>query len=170
MEFLSNYHKISGAATEWDMQEEIDQFLKEHLFTKFDGRRHITLPKIVLREFRVPEVCRISDHVVLLNNNRVINLECKKDDIGGVIHQAKDHLRWCDYSIIVVPPDGRYFSNSDKLVCIKHGIGVWYWFRGLGVFEFILPMFNITKDKVLRSCIIERVKKAGETSGQNSSR
>lgn len=162
MEFLNNYHKISHAASEWDMQSEIDSILKSHCYTKFDGRRHIVLPKIVLREFRVPEVNRISDHVILLDNKRVINIECKKDDLGGVIHQAKDHLKWCDYSVIVVPPDGRYIANSYKSDCIRNGIGMWYWFRGIGIFEFILPSYNKTSDKVLRECIIKRIKLAGE--------
>lgn len=153
----------NGGTSENDMQEQVDKILKQHKIEDFArdpvyGWKKIEIPKIVLREFRVPEVGRISDHVLLINNRRVINFECKLDDIGGVIRQAKDHLRWCDYSIIIMPPDSRYVANSYKQELIEKGIGLFYWFKDLGLYEFILPKFNRNKDRDLRRKIIQRIK------------
>lgn len=159
MELLNNYHKISSGASEETMQEQVDKFLQGYKFVKITDQFPFKkeLPKIVLREFRVPEVGRISDHVVLLNKRRVVNLECKLDDIGGVIRQAEDHLAWCDYSIVIMPPDGRYLANSYKTELIRKGIGLWYWFKGIGIFEFILPSYNRKKDSQKRETIIKRI-------------
>jgi len=157
MELLNNWNRITKGVTEWEMQEQVDAFLREYKFQHWNGEWYTELPKIVLREFRVPEVNRISDHVVLLNKRRVVNFECKLDDIGVVIKQAKDHLRWCDYSIIVIPPDRRYIANSYKLDCIRSGIGLYYWFKDIGMFEFMLPDFNRKKDMELRGKIIKRI-------------
>lgn len=157
MKLLNVNTRITKAATEYEMQEQVDLFLKSHKFNKFDGYRYTELPKIVLREFRVPEVGRISDHVLLLDNKRVINVECKKEAIDCVIHQAVDHLRWCDYSIIVVPPDLPYITKQHLKKIMDNGIGLFYWFNGIGLFEFILPDYNRKSDKVLRKLIIERI-------------
>lgn len=163
MKILNNYRSISLGATEDYMQEQVDLFLKSYKFEKWDPSsgnygEYIELPKVILREFRVPEVRRISDHVLLINNRRVINIECKLDDIGGVINQAKDHLAWADYSVICLPSDGRYVPNCYKEEILKEGLGLWYWFKDIGIFEFILPKFNRNKDKKIRKEIITRVK------------
>lgn len=158
MEILNNWHKVSDIASEYDMQVQVDEFLNKHQFRNIgvDGWWR-DLPKIVLREFRVPEIGRISDHVLLINNRRVVNIECKLDDIAGVICQAQDHLKWCDYSIICMPPDGRYIPTKYIKEIIEKGIGLWYWFKDIGIFEFINPKFNRNKDKELRKKIISRV-------------
>lgn len=155
---LNNYNKVTKYASEYEMQEQIDLFLKQQTFRKWNGWQYEELPKIVLREFRIPEVGRISDHTLLINDRRVVNLECKLNDIGCVIRQAKDHLQWCDYSIIIIPPDSTYIANEYKYDCMKHGIGLWYWFNGIGIYEFILPSYNRNKDKNLRAKVIERMK------------
>ena len=157
MNLLNYYNKITNNASEYEMQEQIDKFLKEQKFRKWNGWQYEELPKVVIREFRVPEVGRISDHVLLINNRRVVNFECKLDDVGTVIRQAKDHLKWCDYSVIIMPPDSRYIANNYKAECIREGIGLYYWFKDIGLFEFILPDFNRKKDLKLRSEIIGRV-------------
>ncbi len=163
MNLLNNYHKVTPRnVSEYDMQKQVDSFLKEYEFRKWDGWNYQNLPKIVLREFSVPEVCRISDHVLLIAGKRVINLECKLQDIGCVIKQAKDHLNWCDYSIIIIPPDYNYVANSYKLECIQHGIGLWYWFNEVGVYEFILPAFNKNSNKIVREQVIKRIVRTDE--------
>lgn len=139
------------------MQESIDGFLKSCKFYNYVDVYKVEVPTIVLREFSVPEVNRRSDHILLINRRRVVNIECKLDDITTVIKQAKDHLRWCDYSIICLPPDGLYVSNSYKKQILDEGIGLWYWFKNIGVFEFILPAYNRKKDLELRKKIINRV-------------
>jgi len=156
------YNKITYSASEYEMQKQIDEMLRQHKIEDIKrvpgyGWERVELPKIVLREFRVPEVGRISDHIMLINNRRAINFECKLDDIGGVINQAKDHLKWADYSIIVMPPDSSYVANDYKIEIINSGLGLFYWFKDLGLYEFILPKFNRNKDKELRKKIINRI-------------
>ncbi len=140
-----------------EMQEQVDNFLKQQKYVKWDGYSRINLNKIILREFRVPEIGRISDHVMLIGNNRVINVECKLDNIGGVIKQAEDHLQWCDYSVICLSVDSNYIANSYKIKIIEKGIGLWYLVKDIGVFEFILPAFNRKKNLELRKKIIDRI-------------
>ncbi len=160
MQILNNWHKISDIASECEMQEQIDTFLREQSFKKMDQitGRFFEVPKITIREFRVPEVGRISDHVLLIDGKRAVNIECKLDDVEKVIQQAEDHLLWCDYSIICMPPDGKYIPTKYIAEIIQKGIGLWYWFRDIGVHEFINPRFNRKKDKDLRLKIITRIK------------
>jgi hypothetical protein len=77
-----------------------------------------------------------------------------------VIKQAEDHLKWADYSIIIMPPDSNYIANSYKSEIIEKGLGLFYWFKDLGLYEFILPRYNRNKDKELRKKIINRIKES----------
>jgi hypothetical protein len=157
---LNKNYKISEDMTEDDMQIQVDGFLKEQKFTKWcpaaGGYYYIDLQTIVLRELRIPEIGRISDHVLCIDKKRIVNIECKLYDIDKVIHQAKDHLRWCDYSVVCVTPH-IYITNENFLEIIGKGIGLWYWFNNIGVFEFIMPKFNRRKNKELREKILNKI-------------
>lgn len=161
MRILNN--NISDGASEALMQEQVDKFLQDqnyYVWNSLGGSgfgEHKKLPKIVLREVRIPVVGRISDHVLLINKRKAVNIECKLGDYNGVIRQAEDHLRWCDYSIICVPADHQYMANHYKTELMNKGIGLWFWFRDYGIFEFIYPKFNIKKDKDLRKKAINRI-------------
>jgi len=157
MELLNNYRNITTNISEEEMQNQVDIFLKKQVFRKWDGYHYKELPKIVLREFSIPEIGRRSDHILVINNKRIVNIECKLKNINKVIKQAKDHLEWCDYSVIIMPPDLGYLANHHITECIKNKIGLWYWFDHLGVFEFILPAFNSKKNHQLRQQILGRI-------------
>jgi hypothetical protein len=157
---LNNYNSITGTATEWDMQNEVEIILKENKYAEYKyPMPTIIHTGIIVREVRIPEVHRISDHILYLpySNPKIINIECKLDAIGCVIEQATDHLKWCDYSIIILPPDRGYLANKYKTEIIEKGLGLFYWFRGIGIYEFILPKYNRNKSKELRLEIIKRV-------------
>ena len=124
-----------------------------------DGNKN-KRPVIILREIHNPDVSRISDHVMLINNRTTINIECKLDDIGGVIKQAKSHLKWCDYSIICMPPDRTYIPSYYFANIIELGIGFWWWFNEAGLYEMIKPKFNRKKIKIFRERAIGRIKVA----------
>lgn len=158
MEIFNNWHNITKHASEDDMQMQVDAFLKQYPFYYFDEFFYKKeREKIVLREFQIREIGRISDHVLLLDKRRVINIECKLYNISEVIVQAESHLEWCDYSIICLPPDTKYVANKYKEEILKKGLGLFYWFKDLGIFEFILPRFNRNKNNDLRRRIIERI-------------
>lgn len=163
MEILNSLNITQGVA-EFVMQEQVDKFLQSHDFKKWNPTggpyglgEYEKVHTICLREVRIPEVGRISDNVLLINKRRVVNIECKLSDYGGVIRQAEDHLRWCDYSVICLPADGVYMANYYKTELITKGIGLWYWFRDIGIFEFILPKFNRKKNLEIRKEVINRI-------------
>ena len=155
---LLNNNDITRYASEYLMQGEVDEFLRKQKYQKVENMWYwVDVPHVTLREFRIPEINRISDHVMVIGRAKAVNLECKLTDIEGAIMQAKDHLRWCDYSIIIMPPDV-YIANKYKLELMELGIGLFYWFKGIGVFEFIYPKFNRNKDKDLKSAVVNRIK------------
>lgn len=157
MEIINNWQNITKYASEGDMQMQVDAFLKKHPFYRWTGHGREERKKIVLREFPIREIGRVSDHILLLDRKRVINIECKLHNTEEVIHQAADHLEWCDYSVICLPPDAKYVPNYHKMEILKKGLGLFYWFKDLGIFEFILPKFNRNKNPDLRKKIIERI-------------
>jgi len=53
----------------------------------------------------VLEVGRVSDLIVMCGSRRLINIEFKLKNYSCVFQQAKDHLKWCDYSYICIPFD-----------------------------------------------------------------
>ncbi len=109
----------------------------------------------LLREFRVPECHRISDIVVHFSKRKMMNVECKIQDIKGVINQAMDHLLWADYSIICMPHD-TYIANSYRIKLINEGIGLLIWVKDQCLIEAIYPAHNKSVNKHMRSKIYQR--------------
>ena len=54
-------------------------------------------------QIRVPEIGRVSDLIVHCGDSRLINIEFKLTHYTHVLQQAKDHLKWADYSYICMP-------------------------------------------------------------------
>lgn len=76
-------------------------------------------------QIRIPEVRRVSDLVVKCEKSRLINIEFKLSDYACVMRQAKDHLRWADYSYICAPINSlEIFPQSFVLELIERGIGL----------------------------------------------
>lgn len=107
------------------------------------------------REFRVPECGRISD-VVIKAGGRIINIECKLTDVGGVVAQAKDHLKWVDYSLVCLPAE-LYIANHHKSKMIEAGIGLLLFKQPGILIEAIYPKWNSQKDWELRKVLEKRL-------------
>ena len=64
--------------------------------------------------------------------------------------------------LYVIPPDSNYVAPKYIQEAIEGGIGIWYLFKNIGVFEFVYPKFNRNKNKELRAKIIRRIKSKNE--------
>lgn len=160
MQVLNNYNCLEGLQSELIMQEEVDAVLKKQKYYKIDKYYPYTrteIPFQTLREFQVPEIGRISDHVIYFNKKKIVNIECKLIDVTAVIRQAEDHLRWADYSIICLPADQMMYGPEYITKCIRLGIGIFFWFRGIGLFEFVYPKYNRNKNPKIRESVLKRL-------------
>lgn len=133
--FNTGFHK---PYSEYDMQIEVAEFLKNKKF--IDTNYDPVFPN-VLREFRIPEIGRISDIIVYMSKRKIFNIECKLDDVSGVLKQAKDHLIWANYSIICLPFN-TYVPPHYQKVMIEHGIGLILYIPGHGLVEAINCQYN----------------------------
>lgn len=150
-----------GYFSEYQMQEDVEKWIKEKRFfrtsSSYPYRSEVEIK--VFREFRIPEIGRISDHIVYFSNRKIINIECKLVDMDGVIKQAVDHLRWADYSIICFPLDNLYVPQKYIKTILDKGLGLIYYKQDFGLFQFINPKHNKNVDKELRLKINERISK-----------
>lgn len=137
-------HDNISRYTEDEMQGRVAELLAAHFNV------------LCVREFRVPECGRISDIALIHNPRRIINVECKLTNIGEVVHQAKDHLKWADYSLVCLP-DETYIPNYHKTIMVKEGIGLLIYKKPDVLIEAIYPAYNRKKDKELRKCIEKRL-------------
>jgi hypothetical protein len=163
--FQIKSNSISGYS-EREMQEDV---YKQILDTKYYYQKpHPTIsshyitssskPEFVCMEFRIPEIGRISDIILKLTPRKIINIECKLSDIPGVIKQAKDHLKWADYSYILVP-DNVYISPKYIKDCIDLKIGILFYNVVRSDFsEVIKAGHNKMKDKDIRKAVNWRLK------------
>jgi len=137
----------------------VERWVKEKRFfktnTTYPYRTDVEIK--IFREFRIPEIGRISDHVIYFSDKKIINIECKLADIEGVIHQATDHLRWADYSMVCIPLDNLYIPIKYIKMIIDRGIGLIYYKQDFGLFQFINPKHNKNIDKDLRVKINNRL-------------
>ncbi len=117
---LFNYTNSYSDITELEIQKSVMKYLIEYEY--YDKRGG----KDIFSEVYIPEVRRISDIILWFNKKTLINIECKKFDVGGVILQAKSHLRWADYSYACMPSNA-YISNDHRLDMINSGIGLLIW-------------------------------------------
>lgn len=158
-EILTNI-KDWGYFTEDEMQKEVDLYLKEIKFYRQGIRSHRwyreELHPHFFREVRVPEVGRISDHIIFFSKRKIVNVECKKENYIEVVQQAKDHLRWADYSMVCLPV-GLYMPNYIKNDMITAGIGLLHYFPHQGIYQTINPKHNRNKEETLREPIVKRL-------------
>ena len=157
-ELLTNVYKPDHF-TEDEMQKDVETYLKQKTFYKQIPRYpyRIELKPKFIREFRIPEVGRISDHIIYISSKKIINIECKKENYIEVIAQATDHLRWADYSMICLPLHWQYIPNKYISEIINKGLGLMYYLKDVGIFQFINPKFNKDKDAKIRKAIVDRI-------------
>jgi len=157
MNLLPLNKNITRGLSEYDMQKQVDNYIKNTKFYKIDNKypyKKILLQPDIFREIHNGNIGRISDHVIYFSPKRIINIECKLTAIDCVIKQAKDHLLWADYSIIIIPPDITYVTNKHFQEILDSGIGLTYWFNNIGLFEFILPRKSKQINQFIRNDMI----------------
>jgi len=93
--------KHDRSTPEDQMQEYVARYFDGYKWTPAVQSWKMVVPiSKTFREVRIPDIGRISDVIVYVTPRKVINIECKTNDVPGVIEQAKDHLKWADYSYI----------------------------------------------------------------------
>jgi hypothetical protein len=145
--------------SEDEMQEKVALYFTQRRFPSNNendkwNNKYIT-PK-VYREVRIPQISRISDVIVFITERRIINIECKLADYSFVLKQAKDHLRWADYSYICFSPE-RYIPAFILDEMIHHGIGLLFWHRDYFV-EVLQSGYNKNKEKTTRDGVLKILK------------
>lgn len=154
MNLLRHVNNYGGASTEWDMQKAVSDLMAD---VEIDR-----IPPRIYREVSIPEIGRISDIIVMVTDNKIINIECKLVNYTEVIRQAEDHLRWADYSYVclhtvaLLPP---YVVRN----LIDKGIGLMLWSEVNGLVDVVGAGHNTykagIKDKAIREGVIKRLKK-----------
>ena len=104
-----------------------DQLVKKFI-SKYKNKELLFGSELVKGEYfeqiRVPEIGRVSD-LIIKCGKRLINVEFKLTDWACVLQQAKDHLKWADYSYVCLPSNQMtHFPQSFCLQLIENGIGL----------------------------------------------
>ena len=149
-----------GPESELEMQDAVEKMMVEKLFcvkeSEYEQLREFANAK-VYREVRIPEVSRISDLIVQITPRKIVNIECKLFQYTEVMGQAKDHLRWADYSYIclhsnsMLPP---YIMRN----MIDAGLGLMFWSRETGLIDVVGAEHNTykagKKDRKIRESVM----------------
>ena len=148
--------------SELEMQNAVEEYMAKRSFITKQSQ-HYWLHEYgkaqVFREVRIPEVRRISDVIVKINDRKVINIECKLYNYQEVIHQAKDHLRWADYSVICLHADA-FIPPSSIVGLYKMRIGLLLWSKRTGLIEILEAGHNTYKagkDKAIRTAVMKKL-------------
>ena len=145
---------VSSEYSELEMQNSLEIELTKKCFSS----EYSSIKPIIIREHRIMEIGRISDLIVYVTDKKIFNIECKLNNYIEVFEQAKDHLKWADYSYICLPCSA-YVPNYNLHKLIKHGIGLIYWFPESSLFsEVVQASYNKYKDKKLRKKIMPGIK------------
>jgi len=144
------------AESEYDMQDDIAHTLSIRQWYNQSGYEYHNGE--VFREVKIPDIGRISDIIVFVTDRKIINVECKLLDYTTVLEQAKDHLKWCDYSYICLHADA-YIPGYITYKILKAGIGLIAWRKGEKPTEVIQAYWNKNKDKELRTQVLAILKK-----------
>lgn len=152
---------LDAIGSEDAMQEDLARVLAEKKWRQDSGHSwDVRIIKgTVIREFRIPEIRRISDIVLYVSPRKIFNIECKLTNYTEVLEQAKDHQKWCDYSYICLHADC-YIPSYIVEDMIKHGIGLLFWRSGEKPVEAVQAHHNKPDDKALRKMLTPRIVEA----------
>lgn len=128
------YYEYEVDYSEKHMQNEVVKAIRDISFYK-------RKKPAVFTEITVRELGRRSDIIVYFTRSRIFNIECKLK-IGNVLEQAKDHLRWANYSIICIP-GCTYIKKSERIELLGLGIGLMLYDDETGVlYEALQPVYR----------------------------
>ena len=150
--------------SEYDMQEAVVARLSKQSFVIKANKNYweeVWGKAKVYREVRIPNIGRVSDVIVHVNDRKIFNIECKLTDVPGVIKQAKDHLLWADYSVICLHV-GAWVAADTMRSLMDHGIGLMYWSSENGLIEVLEARHNTykhgRKQKRFREPVLKKLK------------
>jgi len=143
--------------SEDEMQENVADYLSMRTFLSSEPYHERRIIPKIYREVRIPKIGRISDIILYITDRKIINIECKRENYGVVFEQAKDHLKWADYSYICLPSE-TYLPAYILDKMINLGIGLLFWHPDYFV-EVLQSGYNKDKDKSIREYVIAELKK-----------
>lgn len=143
--------------SEDEMQKGVFDYFTARKFRPSDHANWNLITPKVYREIRIPQIGRISDVIVYITDRKIVNIECKLVDYGIVLQQAKDHLKWADYSYVCLPAE-IYLPAYILDAMINYGIGLLFWHQTYFV-EVLQSGYNKQKDKELRKQVMSELKK-----------
>lgn len=154
---LLPYRKNKYWGSESDLVEEFINFVKNPTSgPKFDRE----IEPEIYREVSIPKIRRRSDVVLKFTDQIIYNLEFKLEQGGKVVEQAIDHLKWADYSYIVIPIN-TYLWESELKKIVRHKIGVIYYINGEFI-ELIKGYKSKAKVASIRQVVKEKLLKASQ--------
>jgi len=161
--------KYNVSTSEDQMQKAVADYFAAYEFDRLTGHEWQGVKGTIYREVTIPNIGRRSDIIVKVTDYKIFNIECKTNDIAGVIEQAKDHLYWADYSYICVHAK-TYIAPYHVTTMIENGIGLLLWQNSnqsdMRV-EAIVDVFGAgkntysdgKKNKSIREMVLKRLKK-----------
>lgn len=144
------YKRNTHNGSEVVMQDDVVKLLLSNRL--YEGARNVQL----YTEVPCPQVGRRSDIVLVVGKQKsYYNIECKIVNVAKVLEQAKDHLRWADYSYICLKTD-TYIAPYQIQEMIKFNIGLLLWEP-----EILVECLQTRKSKYiikpLRAGVIETI-------------
>jgi hypothetical protein len=86
--------KFNVSTSEDQMQKAVADYFSNYEFDRLTGYEWKAIKGKVYREVTIPTIGRRSDVIIKITDFKIFNIECKTNDLAGVIEQAKDHLFW----------------------------------------------------------------------------
>jgi len=119
------YKRNTHDGSEALMQDDVVKLLLSNKL--YEGARNVQL----YTEVPCPQVGRRSDIVLVIGKRKsYYNIECKIVDVKKVLEQAKDHLRWADYSYVCLKSDA-YIAPHYIQKMLDFNIGLLLWKPGV---------------------------------------
>ncbi len=148
--------ETNGRSNEFQMQDEFEIWINDHN-EYFKNWESVKLK--YLREVTIKEVSRRADYL-LIQDNRLINIELKTNPSETLMSQLIDHSIYCDYSFALIPDFcliPRWFIEK----MTKRGFGLIIYNHNKKVFTEALPAFkNKGRDLKIKKKYTQKFKKS----------
>ena len=129
-------YETNGANFEYEMQDAFEAWLV---------KKNVQYQ----REITTKEVSRRADFL-LIENNRLINVEAKCNQLENVIAQSRDHSIYCDYCFILISDIGVITKDNIKQIQ-QYGVGIIvYNFRSKAITEVFPAFYNKGRNGKIR--------------------
>lgn len=112
-------------------------------------------------QIRIKSIGRVSDLIIKCTESRLINIEFKLGDYQCLLRQAKDHLKWADYSYVCVPINYlRIFPQSfcHELLEARIGLIVGSNDNFIEIFKAKHNTYKKGKSKEIRNLVLDKLR------------